>query len=189
MAMMNFLLYNVAIISDYNGRGQLLGIVTRLRAYKSITTLPFYQPLTIRYTIKTRYMKGIGFVIQTIFPYRYSSLNTLSRTLRSRLLRGYIRDLIFQFYQPLTRGIYISWSGGTLMRPSSRYSLGKLSQIRIKRWASYRSATYTYTPSFVITLGALPNILRPSIECFSRTYGFLAGSESSLTGVASSSCC
>ena len=126
IVVMNFLLYNVAIISNYNGRGQLSGIVTRLRVYKSITTLPFYQPLTIYYTIKTGYIKGVGFVTQTIFPQQYSSLNTLLRTSRSRLLRGYIQDLIFQFCQPLTRGIYISSSGGTLIRPSLCHSLGKL---------------------------------------------------------------
>ena len=185
---MNFLPYNTAIISDYNGREQLLGTVTRLRARKSITTLPFYQPLTIRYTIKTRYTKGISFVIQTIFPQQYSSLNTLLSTSQSRLLRGYIRDLIFQFYQPLTRGTYISSSEGTLIRPSSRYSLGKLSQIRTKRQASYRSAIYTYMPSLVTTSRASPDILRPKVECFSSIYSFLAGSESSLTGVVSSYC-
>ena len=185
--MINFLPHNVAIISNYNGRGQLLGTVTRLRARKSITTLPFYQPLTIRYTIKTRYTKGVSFVVQTIFPQRYSLLNTLSRTSRSRLLRGYIQDLIFQFYQPLTRGIRISSSKGTLIRPSSRYNLGKLSQIYTKRQASYKSTTYTYTPSFVITSRVSPDILRPSVEYFSSTYSFLAGSKSSLTGVTSSS--
>ena len=183
---MNFLPCNVAIISDYNGRGQLSGIVMRLRACKSIITLPFYQPLTVRYTTKTRYTKGVGFVIQTIFPQRCSSLNTLSSTLRSRLLRGYIRDLIFQFCQPLTRGIYISLSRGTLIRPSSCYSLGKLSQMYTKRQASCGSIAYTRIPSLVVTLGALPDILRPSVECFSSMCSFLAGSESSLTGVASS---
>ena len=126
IVVMNFLLYNIAIISNYNSRGQLLGIVTRLKAYKSIITLLFYQPLTIYYTTKTRYTKGVGFVIQTIFPQQYSSLNTLLRTSQSQLLRGYIQDLIFQFCQPLTRGMRISLSGGTLIRPSSRYSLGKL---------------------------------------------------------------
>ena len=186
MAVMNFLLYNIAMISNYNSRGQLLGTVTRLRAYKSIITLPFYWPLIVRYTIKTRYTKGVGFVIQTIFPWRCSSLNTLSSTSRSRLLKGYIQDLIFQFYQPSTRGTHISSSGGTLIRPSLRYNLGKLSQIYIKRQASCRSAIYTRIPSLVVTSRALPNILKPSVEYFSSIYSFLAGSESSLIGVTSS---
>ena len=186
---MNFLLYNIAIISNYNGRGQLLGIVIRLRARKSITTLPFYQPLTIHYTTKTRYTKGVGFITQTIFPQRYSSLNTLLRTSQSQLLKGYIQDLIFQFYQPSTRETHISSSRSTLIKPSSYYNLGKLSQIYTKHQASYKSTTYTYTPSFVITSKVSPNILRPNIEYFSSTYSFLASSKSSLTRVASSSYC
>ena len=189
IVVMNFLLCNIAMISNYNSRGQLLGIVTRLKACKSIITLPFYQPLTIYYTIKTRYTKGVGFVIQTIFPQRYSSLNTLSRTSRSRLLRGYIQDLIFQFCQPLIRGTRISLLEGTLISPSLCYSLGKLSQIYTKRQASCGSIAYTRIPSLVVTSGASPDILRPSVECFSSIYGFLAGSESSLIGVASSSYC
>ena len=45
---------------------------------------------------------------------------------------------------------------------------------------------YTYTPSFIVTSGASPDILRPKVEYFSSIYSFLVGSESSLTGVASS---
>ena len=97
-----------------------------------------------------------------------------------------MQDLIFQFYQPLTSGIYISLLGGTLISPLLHYSLGKLLQIRIKRQTSYRSVVYTRMPSLVVTLGASPNILRPKVEYFSSTYSFLAGSESSLIGVVSS---